>query len=114
MAVATGTAMLIGTAASVIGGAISGRAKAKAEAKKADRDYVRQSALSAQDSEQSMLERQFESDLDYANTQRDRAAKQRGLDQFRQFNTIAPFSTQRIVVPTAPDPEQYKTKAEGA
>lgn len=112
MAVGTATAIAMGVTA--VAGAVKGAAAAKAAKKQGDTQYTRESALSSQASQQSMLERQFESDLEYANTQRDRAAKQRGLDQFRAYNTIAPTSTQRIVVPAAPEPEQYKTKAEGA
>lgn len=113
MAVATGTAMLIGAGISAVGGAMKGRADAKAAAKKGDKDFLRQQALSDQEFEQGKQSSAFDAAQTDYYSQLNRQRKQRGLDQFRQFNTIAPANTNRIAVPTLPDASQYKTPVGG-
>lgn len=108
MAVATGTAMLIGAGINVVGGAIKGRADAKAAKKKDARDWERQLALSDLEFEQGKKSSEFDAAQTDYYSQLNRGRKQRGLDMFRQYNTIAAPSTNRIEVPVMPTAEQYK------
>lgn len=75
-------------AVAVVGGAISGRAAEK----KAKSDQKNQEAMTAEESKLAAQRTAHERALEDFYTQRDRAKKQRGLDQFRQFSTMGEFA----------------------
>lgn len=94
----------IAAAATVVGGALSGMGaekKAK-EDRKASRELTQDSAR------YEALLSAFETEQDYYYNQLNRANKQRGLEQFRQFSTIKQFAPQYaqtspgVVVPEKP------------
>lgn len=93
-----------GAAVSVIGGVMSDKKEAKQN--KANREFS---------AEQAKLENQyakeqskFDAELADHYTQKARAGRQRGLDEFRKFNTLQDFApqyqdtSQRIQVPNMP------------
>ena len=49
----------------------------------------------------------FEADQDYYFQQKNRQNTERGLDQFRAYNTIGQTNDSRIVVPDRPDINTY-------
>ena len=93
-----------GAAVTVIGGAMSDRSAKKGAAK--DREEKR--FLTQEESRLNREEMIFERELDEHYKQRERASRQRGLDEFRKFNTLQQFAPeyqdtgQRVVVPNAP------------
>ena len=96
----------------VLGGILGGKSaekKAKAEAKfKATEDR----ALMGDQAKYGAIDALFKSKLEDYNTQLQRQRKQRGLDQFRSFNTVNNFAkgyadNDGIVLPSAPDMNTY-------
>lgn len=101
--------------AQLLGGILGGKSaekKAKAEAAfraKEDR------ALMSDQAKYGIVGQLFQSQLEDYTTQRNRQRKQRGLDQFRSFNTmqqIAPGYSESggIVVPQAPNISDYNAQ----
>lgn len=103
-------AATIGAIAAVAGSVISSRSKAKGDAANTAANIEADANLSAQEARQNMQQSRFDADQSYYYNQLNRQSKQRGLDQFRQFNTIAPVSANRIVVPEKPNVDGYAEK----
>lgn len=93
-----------GAAVTVVGGALSDRKAGKdADKNRAQSDFQQQ--------EQSRLGRQdtiFNKQVDEHYIQKERAQRQRGLDEFRKFSTVGQFApeyqdtSQRVAVPVLP------------
>lgn len=103
MAEIWGAAIAVGGA--VISG-ISAQKKAKADRKAATED---RKAATKEDAIYGSILSKFEAQQDDYYDQLNRQRKQRGLDQFRSFNTVSSFApnyagdNSRIVVPDQPD-----------
>lgn len=78
----------VAAAVTVVGGAISGRAAEK----KAKADQKFQEGMTLEESKLAAQRAAHERALEDFYTQRDRAKKQRGLDQYRQFSTMGEFA----------------------
>lgn len=111
-----GGAALIGGGASILGGILGGKSKkkqAKAEAAfKAKEDR----ALMADEAKYGAISSLFQQQLQDYQSQLQRQRKERGLDQFRYFNTMKQIDpnyqdTSRIVVPQAPSVVDYNAMA---
>lgn len=106
------TEVWIAAAATVVGGALSGMGQEKAakEDRKAQREMTQDSAR------YEALLSQFEKEQDYYYSQQERANKQRGMEQFRQFSTVQKFAPQYVststpvAVPTKPAIPMFDTQ----
>lgn len=107
-----GGASLISAGSSILGGILGGKSaekKAKAEAKfKATEDR----ALMADEAKYGAINKMFNSQVDDYYNQLQRQRKQRGLDQFRSFNTVNNYAQgyadgPGVVLPTAPTMQSY-------
>lgn len=93
--------MVAGAAITVIGGAMSENSQKKAD--KQQNKWNREAQIL--EHQQNLELEMFKSDLDYRDKQRERAGRQRGLDEFRKFSTIQQFApeyedtSKRIEVP---------------
>jgi len=103
----------ISAGAKLLGGFLGGKSaekKAKAEAKfKATEDR----ALMADEAKYGAINQLFGAQLEDYYGQLQRQRKQRGLDQFRSFNTMSNYAPgytdgEGIVLPNAPSMENYK------
>lgn len=98
-----------GAAIAVGGSVISGYAKGKSDKKAADRARSDAKAATRDEAMYSGLLSQFENDNEYYMQQVNRQNKQRGLAEFRKFNTVSNYAptyqqdTSGIVVPNRPD-----------
>lgn len=98
-----------GAAIMVGGSLLSGMAASKKA--KQDRANAKEDSkeLTENDARFAAIASQFNKEQDYYYEQTKRKAKQRGLDQFRQFSTVAQFAPQfvggnnEIVIPAKPD-----------
>lgn len=93
-----------GAAVTVIGGAMSDKSAKKQSAK--DREEGR---LGMHEEHRLGMQRAvFDEQLEYHKIQKERAQRQRGLDEFRKFSTLQQFApeyqdtAERVVVPQAP------------
>lgn len=91
-------------AAIVAGGAILGGV---AQSKKAKEDKKDAKAATRDEAMYAGILSKFEADQDYYFQQKNRQNTERGLDQFRAYNTIGQANDSRIVVPDRPDINTY-------
>ena len=91
-------------AAIAAGGAILGGV---AQSKKAKQDKKDAKAATRDEAMYAGILSKFEADQDYYFQQKNRQNTERGLDQFRAYNTIGQANDSRIVVPDRPDINTY-------
>ena len=91
-------------AAIAAGGAILGGV---AQSKKAKQDKKDAKAATRDEAMYAGILSKFEADQDYYFQQKNRQNTERGLDQFRAYNTIGQTNDSRIVVPDRPDINTY-------
>ena len=91
-------------AAIAAGGAILGGV---AQSKKAKQDKADAKIATRDEAKYAGIMSKFEADQDYYFQQKNRQNTERGLDQFRAYNTIGQANDSRIVVPDRPDINTY-------
>lgn len=108
-------------AVTVVGGVIAGKAAEKKD--KGDKQH--QEAMTKEESALAAQRTGYERALDDFYTQKERAGRQRGLDQYRQFSTVGEFAPEydasgepRIANPVMPnyndfDPTPPEEKEDG-
>lgn len=95
-----------GAAVTAVAGYASSKAKSKADAKLAGQS----GAMTEQESKLAMQRSAFDNYDDYRYRQLDKQERQRGMDEFRKFNTVQDFApgyvntAPRVVVPKIIDP----------
>lgn len=93
-----------GAAVSVVGGILSDKKEGKQ--RKEDKAFTKEQM--ALENQYAKEQSKFDAEQDYYYKQKERAGRQRGLDEFRKFNTLQDFAptyqdtSQRIEVPAAP------------
>jgi len=93
-----------GAAVSVIGGVLSDKKEGKQ--RKEDKAFTKEQL--ALENQYAKEQSKFDAEQDYYYKQKERAGRQRGLDEFRKFNTLQDFAptyqdtSQRVEVPAAP------------
>ena len=78
-----------------------------AQSKKAKQDKKDAKAATRDEAMYAGILSKFEADQDYYFQQKNRQNTERGLDQFRAYNTIGQANDSRIVVPDRPDINTY-------
>ena len=78
-----------------------------AQSKKAKQDKKDAKAATRDEAMYAGILSKFEADQDYYFQQKNRQNTERGLDQFRAYNTIGQTNDSRIVVPDRPDINTY-------
>ena len=101
----------------LVGGFLEGRSAEKKAKREANFKAKEDRALRADEAKYGAVNALFQSQLEDYTAQRNRQRKQRGLDQFRSFNTmqqIAPGYSESggIVVPQAPTVGDFNTQVQ--
>lgn len=103
-----------GAAVSVVGGIMSD----KKENKQRKEDRAASKEELALENQYAKEQSKFDAEQEYYYKQKERAGRQRGLDEFRKFNTLQDFAptyqdtSKRIEVPAAPSVTDASTPAQ--